>query len=73
MDSTLYILRRTLHEIPPSLLSPTNSEVNVIFLERALSDPRHLIESGHLTGSRHAMTYEDLIEKVFASERIIVI
>jgi len=73
MDSPLYILRRALREIPLALLSPSDSVNEVVFLERALSDSHHTVELGHLTGPRHVLTYDDLIERIFASDRTIVI
>jgi hypothetical protein len=73
MDSTLYILRRKLQEIPESLLSSSDWHSDVVFLEQAVVASHHVSEIGSLMGSRRAFTYEDLIEKVFAAERVVVI
>lgn len=68
----LYILRRPLGEIPPAALPPSNA-VDVVFIERSRSDSSVIGEISHPTGSRRAVTYDDLVGKLFETDRAIVI
>jgi len=58
MNKTLYILRRRPNEISRALFDVSDPEVEVVFIEETASD---------------ALSYDDLVKKVFEADRAIVI
>jgi len=58
MSKTLYILRRRSDEIPRTLFHASDAKVDVVLIEEA---------------APHAISYDDLVRKIFATERTIVI
>ena len=58
MSKTLYILRRRSDEIPRTLFHASDATVDVVFIEEAAS---------------HAISYDDLVRKIFETDRTIVI
>jgi hypothetical protein len=58
MNKTLYILRRRQDEIPRALYHASDPDMDVVFIEGAASQ---------------AVSYDDLVTKIFAAERTIVI
>jgi hypothetical protein len=80
MSETLYVLRQHPDRIPSSLFLDSDVNMDIILLEQGTSiGPSSVkravvtteeIAAGH---SRTAMTYDDLVEKIFSSEHIIVL
>ena len=58
MNNTLYVLRRRSNEIPRTLFHDSDREMDVVLIEEAAS---------------HAVSYDDLVKKIFEAERTIVI
>ena len=80
MSTTLYLLRRPLHHISPSLFRANEADTSVVLLEQAASvspsfgEGDAVIGEGvEVTKSGRTLTYEDLVERVFSSEHVIVI
>jgi hypothetical protein len=72
MGTTLYLLRGHPDHITPSLFRASDVDVDVIFVEPAAMSPSSV--KGAVIGSSHPMmTYDDLVEKIFSSEHIIVL
>jgi hypothetical protein len=69
MSSTLYLLRQQPNSISSSLFRANDSDMDVIFLKEATS-AGHGIEA---VNSGSALTYDDLVEKIFSSEHVIVL
>jgi hypothetical protein len=55
---TLYVLRRRPEEIPSTLFHPSDSDMEMVLIENAASQ---------------SVSYDDLIKKIFAADRTIVI
>lgn len=68
----LYIIRRPLTEIH-SAMCPVIDDIEIVFLERALSDSSVTGEFGGPTGSRRVITHDDIVQKLFEWDRAIVI
>ena len=80
MSATLYLLRQQPNRISPSLFRESDADIDIVFLEHAT-----LTTSSSVTGamvssegmmvsdSRQTLRYEDLVEKIFSSEHIIVL
>jgi hypothetical protein len=80
MSATLYILRQQADLISSSLFRADDVDVNIVSVERATSiDPcswnDELIVGDRMTagGVREALTFGDLVEEIFSSERVIVL
>jgi hypothetical protein len=80
MSTTLYLLRQQPDRISPSLFRESDTDVDIVFIERRMSIVSSSVkgfvvntEGTILPDSRQALGYEDLIEKIFSSERVIVI
>lgn len=80
MSATLYLLRQKAASISPSLFRASDAEIDVVCIEQAVS----LVSSGleravvsgegiAVGGSHSALTYDDLVEKIFSSEHVIVL
>lgn len=80
MSTTLYLLRHTPDEIPPSLFQASDADIDIVCVEQVSSVVPSSIERGTglseklvSGGSHQTLTYEDLVEKIFSSERVIVL
>lgn len=80
MGTTLYILRQQPDHISPSIFQMSDTNIDVIFMEQGIpltpSDGEEVTvgEVGVMDGgSRRPLTYDDLIERIFSSERVIVV
>ena len=80
MSSTLYLLRQKPEQISPALFQAGEADIDIVFIEEALSIiPSSLKESivtaegMTVSGSRQALTYDDLIHKIFSSDHIVVL
>ena len=80
MSTTLYLLRQHPDHISSSLFRASDTDMDIVFFEQATS-----IVSSSVKGvvvateemavgfSHPSMTYDDLIEKIFSFEHIIVV
>jgi hypothetical protein len=77
MSSTLYLLRQQPNSISSSLFRASDADVDVILLKNATSMISFSVEgtgNGLEAGnSDSAFTYDDLVEKIFSSEHVIVL
>lgn len=80
MGTTLYILRQQSDHISPSVFRMSDTNIDVIFIEQGTSLTSSSVEEvtvgevGAMDGgSRRTLTYDDLIEKIFSSERVVVV
>jgi hypothetical protein len=80
MGTTLYILRQQPDHLSPSVFQMSDTNIDVIFMEQGISHSPSGIEEvtvgeGGVMGGglRRTLTYDDLIEKIFSSERVIVV
>lgn len=80
MSSALYLLRQRPDRISPSLFLASEVDRDIIFIEEALSlIPSSLKEvmfaAEEVTDSvsHRPLTYDDLIHKIFSSDRIVVL
>ena len=80
MSATLYLLRQQPDLISPSLFRASDADIDIVFVERALSITLSSVKGAVVTAermmvsdSRQALTYDDLVEKIFSSEHIVVI
>ena len=80
MSTTLYLLRQQPDLISPSLFRASDADIDIVFIEHAVSIAPSSVKGVVVTaeemvvsGSRPTLTYDDLVEKIFASEHIIVI
>jgi hypothetical protein len=80
MGATLYILRQQQQHISPSLFDMSDAHIDVVFMEQGTS-LTHLGAEGVMVGgdsitarsSCQALTYDDLVEKIFSSEHVVVL
>ena len=80
MGATLYILRQRHDHISPSLFHMSDAHIDVVFMEQGTS-LTHLGVGEVIVGeggtvarsSRQALTYDDLVEKIFSSEHVVVL
>ena len=80
MGTTLYVLRRSPDRIPSSIFRLSDPGMDIVFVEPAASVASSPV-SGHVSdsdvavveGSHPTMIFDDLIDKIFASEHIIVV
>ncbi len=80
MGVTLYILRQQHGPTSPALFDMSDAHIDVVFMEQGTSRTHPGIEGviaggGGITGrgSRQALTYDDLVEKIFSSEHVVVL
>jgi len=80
MSVTLYLLRQQPDRISPSLFRANDSDIDIVFIEQTTSMAPFCMEGsvvsdeGLVTGGSHlALTYADLVEKIFSSEHVIVL
>lgn len=80
MSTTLYVLRQHPDLISSSLFQASDADMDIVFIEQVSSiipSPAKgnvvAIEEMAVGLSHPTMTYDDLIEKIFSSEHIIVV
>ena len=80
LSTTLYILRQHPDRISSSLFRASDTDMDIVFIEQTSSIvPSSVkgiaiaVEGIAVELSHPTMTYDDLIEKVFSSEHIVVI
>jgi len=80
MSTTLYVLRQQPDHISPALFQTSDTDIDVILLEHAASlapsfvEGTVVISEGIAASSSHrALTYGDLVEKIFSSKHVIVL
>ena len=80
MSATLYLLRQQPDLISPSLFRASDIDMDIVFIENAASIAPSSVKGVVVTakgtavsGSRPTLTYDDLVEKIFSSEHIVVI
>ena len=79
MSAILYILRQQPDLISPSLFQASDIDMDIVFVEHAASIAPSSVkgvvvtaEGMSVSDSRQTMTYDNLVEKIFSSEHIIV-
>ena len=80
MNATLYLLRQQPDRISPSLFRASDTDMDIVFIEHAASITPSSVKGVVVTAermivsdSRQTLTYDDLVEKIFSLEHIIVI
>jgi thymidylate kinase len=77
VKKTLYLLRKPIDHIDPSLFLPSESQGDVVFLDRSVmtSFPYKggTVFSLENYESPNSLSYEDLVKKIFEADRTIVI
>jgi hypothetical protein len=80
MGTTLYLIRQDLNRVSSSLFRVSDVDIDIVFVEQASSQIPSSVKGfvvgaeGIVIGRSHpTMTYDDLIEKIFSSEHVIVI
>jgi hypothetical protein len=80
MGTTLYLIRQDPDRISSSLFRSSDADIDIVFIEQASSIIPSSVKGvvvgaeGIVVGRSHStMTYDDLIEKIFSSEHVIVI
>ena len=80
MSTTLYLLRQQPDLISSSLFHADDVDRDIVFLEKAISTApssmkgvRVAVEGIVGDPSHPTMTFDDLIEKIFSSEHVIVV
>ena len=80
MGTTLYVLRQHPDRISSSLFQASDADMDIVFIEQVSSTiPSSMkgivvaTEGMAVELSHPTMTYDDLIEKIFSSEHIIVV
>lgn len=80
MGTTLYLIRQDLDCVSSSLFRVSDVDIDIVFVEQASSQIPSSVKGfvvtaeGIVIGRSHpTMTYDDLIEKIFSSEHVIVI
>lgn len=77
MAKTLYLLRRSVDTIDPSLFVPSESRGDIVLLEHGLASVLSHDEGEVLylsdEPSRDRISYDDLIERLFQNDRTVVI
>ncbi len=79
MATTLYVLRQHPDRISSSIFQATDTNTDVVFVEQAISRTPSS-GTGSVVATKETaiglsypiMTYDELIEKIFSSEHIIV-
>ena len=80
MSATLYLLRQQPDRISPSLFQESDADMDIVFVEHATLTILTCVKGTTVSGegvmasdSRQTLRYEDLVEKIFSSEHIIVL
>jgi hypothetical protein len=80
MGMTLYLLRQHPDYVSPALFRAGDADTDVVFIERAVSmlpssvkETMTAIEGAVVGLSCPMITYDDLVEKIFSSEQVIVL
>jgi hypothetical protein len=80
MGTTLYVLRQHPNRISSSLFRASDTDIDIVFVEQSSSIVPSSVkgvvvatEEMAVGPSHPTMTYDDLIEKIFSSEHIIVV
>ena len=80
MATTLYLLRQQPENISSSLFHPSDADIDIVFVEQAISTVPSSVKGitvaveGEVVGSScPTITYDDLIERIFSSEHVIVV
>ena len=80
MSATLYLLRQQPEHISSALFRAGDADIEIVFVERATSLASSFVEGVEVAGeriargsTREALTYDDLVEKIFLSEHVIVL
>ncbi len=81
MGATLYILRQQHDHISPSLFHMSDAHIDVVFMEQSTSLTQlgadEVIVGGEggivARNSSQALTYDDLVEKIFSSGHVVVL
>lgn len=80
MSATLYLLRQQPDYISPALFHVRDLNIDIVFIEQAASIASSSIEGAVVVdekividNSRQALTYDDLVERIFSSEHVIVL
>jgi hypothetical protein len=80
MGTTLYVLRQSPDRIPSSIFRSSDLDTDIVFVEQAASMVPSsvkgfvIVPEGVAIGVSHpTMTFDDLVEKIFSSEHIIVV
>jgi hypothetical protein len=80
MGTTLYLLRQHPDRISSSLFRASDAEMDIVFVEQVASIAPSSVKGvvvaaeGMAVGCSYpTMTYDDLVEKIFSSEHIIVL
>jgi hypothetical protein len=80
MGTTLYVLRQPPDRISTSLFRASDTDIDIVLIEQASSIVPSsvkgvvVVTEGMAGGlSYPTMTYDDLVEKIFSSEHIIVV
>jgi len=80
MSATLYLLREQPDLISPSLFRASDADIDIVFVGNAASIAPSFVKGvvviaeGMAAGGSHpTLTYDDLVEKIFSSEHVIVL
>lgn len=80
MSATLYLLRQQPDYLSLSLFRASDTDMDIVFVEHTASITTSSVKGVVVTaegmvvsGSRQTLTYDDLVEKIFSREHIIVI
>jgi hypothetical protein len=80
MSTTLYLLRQHPSLISSSLFRASDTDMDIVFIEQtssilpsSVNGAVVVTEGMEVEISRPTMTYDDLIEKIFSSEHIMVV
>jgi hypothetical protein len=80
MSSTLYLLRQRPEQISPALFQSSEVGIDIVFIEEASSMIPSSIKGAVVAtegmlvgGSRPTLTYDDLVNKIFSSDHIIIL
>lgn len=80
MGTTLYLLRQQPEHISPSIFRASDEGMDIVFVEQAAivapSSMKGVLVVGDgmvVSPARPTMTYDELVEKIFSSEHVIVV
>lgn len=80
MSATLYLLRQQPNRISPSLFQLGDTDMDIVFIEKAaamvypsVKGAVIAVERVEVDEAHSTLTYDDLVEKIFSSDRIIVL
>ena len=80
MGTTLYVLRQPPDRISSSLFRASDTDIDIVFIEQVSSIVTSSVKgvvvvTEGMVGERShpTMTYDNLVEKIFSSEHIIVV